>query len=381
MKLLSVITAVCLVPGLLSAAEESSGWITLFDGKSLDGWKINENPESWKLEDGVLTCNGKRSHIFYVGDAAPFRDFELQLMVLTQPNSNSGVYFHTKYQETDWPKAGFECQVNNTYTTDPRKTGSLYAVKDVHEAPAVDNEWWKYTIRVEGNTVTISVNDKVVNTYVEPADAKPGKDFERKLGEGTFALQAHDPGSTVSFKDIRVKKLGSSDKGTAAKKAAGVDVGDAAPSFTLLDEEGKEWNSDEHFKEGKTVVYFYPADFTGGCTKQACSYRDDFGKLKERGVTVVGISGDSPQTHALFKKAHDLNFTLLSDPEGKVAAMFGVPFQLGERSVTVDGQQLVRTATIQRWTFVVEDGKVASKNSKVNAAGDSAAILEQVGQE
>lgn len=363
------------------APAADDGWITLFDGQSLDGWKINENPDTWTLADGVLTCHGERSHIFYVGPAAPFRDFELSLEIMTQPNSNSGVYFHTQYQESGWPKGGFECQVNNTYDKDPRKTGSLYAVKDVTEAPAKDNEWWTYNIRVEGKRVTISVNGQVVNEYTEPEGAQPGKDFSRVFGEGTFALQGHDPKSIVSYRNIRVRKLGSASTVAAAdaeNEKSGVAVGDDAPKFILKDDQGNDWNSAEKFAKGVTVVYFYPADFTGGCTRQACTYRDDFGALKDLGVTVVGVSGDTVENHQAFKKFHNLNFALLADTEGVAAKKFGVPVTLGEKvaKATIDGREVsfIRTATIQRWTFVIKDGKVVAVNDKVNAAGDSAAI-------
>ncbi|MEZ6067945.1 MAG: family 16 glycoside hydrolase [Planctomycetaceae bacterium] len=353
------------------ANDDAGGWTVLFDGTSLDGWKINEHPETWTLADGILTCKGERSHIFYVGDEAPFKDFELELEILTHPNSNSGVYFHTRYQDDGWPKGGFECQVNNTYNSDPRKTGSLYAVKDVLEAPAKDNEWWTYNIRVEGHHVTIRVNGKVVNEYTQSADTQPGKDFERVFSGGTFALQGHDPGSTVSYRSIKVKRLNE-------EETAGVKLGGPAPKFTLIDQDGKEWNAAEHFAKGTTVVYFYPADFTGGCTKQACAYRDDNAKLTGMGIQVVGISGDSPETHTAFAKAHNLNFTLLSDPQGKVATAFGVPATLGEKTASFEGTPFVRTATIQRWTFVVKDGKVIAINDKVNAADDSQQVQEQI---
>jgi peroxiredoxin len=367
---------------LMAAADARAvdDWITLFDGKSLDGWKINENQETWKLADGALTCNGERSHIFYVGPQAPFNEFELELEVMTRDNSNAGVYICTKYQDSGWPKGGFECQVNNTYVKDPRKTGSLYAVKDVAEAPAKDDEWWTYNVRLEGKKITIKVNGKVVNEYTEPEGAKAGNDFDRVITPGTFALQGHDPHSTVSFRNIRVKKLGA--PASAAANQSGVNMGDPAPQFTLKDDHGQDWDSGRHFAKGVTVVYFYPADFTGGCTKQACSYRDDFGKLKDLGVNVVGISGDSVATHQAFKQHHDLNFTLLADPEGIAAAKFGVPVKLGEATAkgVVNGVEtpVVRTATISRWTFVIKDGKVVAVDSKVNAGGDSAHIQEVV---
>ena len=181
--------------------------MTLFDGSSMDGWKINENKDSWRLEDGAIVANGDRSHLFYVGTDKPFKDFEFEAMVMTKPNSNAGIYFHTKWQDKDWPRVGIEAQVNNSYTKDPIKTASLYQIKNVNEAAAKDNEWFKYNIRVEGMHVVVKINDKVIVDYTQPEDKKPGKDFTRVLDKGTFALQAHDPGSTVMFKDIRVRRL------------------------------------------------------------------------------------------------------------------------------------------------------------------------------
>jgi peroxiredoxin Q/BCP len=165
--------------------------------------------------------------------------------------------------------------------------------------------------------------------------------------------------------------------------AVDLKVGDKAPEFTVDDDSGKEWKSGDHIGKKIVVVYFYPADMTGGCTKQACGFRDDLSKLGDEGVEVVGVSGDSAENHQLFKKAHKLNFTLLADTEGKVAEVFGVPVTREEKSVkaTIDGKEetLVRNVTAKRWTFVVGlDGKIASKNTSVVAADDSKAILETV---
>jgi peroxiredoxin Q/BCP len=129
------------------------------------------------------------------------------------------------------------------------------------------------------------------------------------------------------------------------------------------------------------VVYFYPADFTGGCTKQACGFRDDMKQLEGEGIEVVGISGDSPETHKQFKDVYDLNYTLLSDQDGSIAKKFGVPVNTANATVTVkiDGQeqQLTRGSTIKRWTFIIgRDGKIAYKNANVNAAEDSKAVLK-----
>lgn len=193
----------CVLACSALVADDKDGWVTIFGGKSLDGWKINESPESWKLEDGKIVVNGKRSHLFYMGEEKPFVNFEFKAEVMTKENSNSGIFIHTQYQESDWPKLGYECQVNNSYNKDPQKTGGLYNTVKVLEPPAKDNEWFTYHIAVNGKRVVIKINDKTVVDYEEPADVKG----TIKLGSGTFALQAHDPGSTVYYRNIRVKRL------------------------------------------------------------------------------------------------------------------------------------------------------------------------------
>ena len=204
----AALAAACLLTTHGSADDKTAGdWKTIWDGKTLTGWKASEHKDSWKIENGVLTCHGERSHLFYVGDDQPFTDFELECEVMTTPGSNAGIYFHTQYQETGWPKHGHECQVNITHK-DPKKTGGLYGIADVANPPAKDNEWYKNTIRVEGRHITIKVNDTVTTDYTEPEDQKAfSKDFERRLGKGTFALQAHDPESVVHFRNIRVRRL------------------------------------------------------------------------------------------------------------------------------------------------------------------------------
>lgn len=183
------------------------GWVSLFDGESLDGWSASENRDSCRVEDGVIAVGGERSHLFYSGevDDHNFEDFELKLDVMTKPGSNSGVFFHTKYQETDWPAKGHEAQVNNSHS-DWRRTGSIYAVKDVRESPVDDNEWFEYHIIVRGKTVTLKVNGETVNEYTEEEGSPQlAERPERKLSSGTIALQSHDPGSLVYYRNIRIK--------------------------------------------------------------------------------------------------------------------------------------------------------------------------------
>lgn len=205
----SVLTVgLCLLTALSFAAEPGDeGWNSIFDGKSMTGWRASENKDSWKVYDGALVCNGPRSHLFYVGDEKPFVNFEFQCEVLTTPGSNAGIYFHTTYQETGWPRFGYECQVNISHK-DPIKSGSLYGVVPVSKPPAVDNQWYTTYIKVNGRQILVKINDQVVVDYTEPENKQPfSKDFERRLGSGTFAFQAHDPDSRVSFRNVKVKRL------------------------------------------------------------------------------------------------------------------------------------------------------------------------------
>lgn len=196
-----VLLLITLTSFSLQKDARKKGWISLFDGKSLDGWKINENPATFKVEDGAIVVNGNRSHLFYDGSVMnhDFKNFAYKATVMTMPGSNSGMYFHTAYQEVGFPKEGYEIQVNNSHT-DWRRTGSVYAIQDVKEAPAKDNEWFTQEIIVQGKKITVKVNDKIINEYTEPANSD-------KRSSGTFALQGHDPKSKVYYKNIMVKPL------------------------------------------------------------------------------------------------------------------------------------------------------------------------------
>ncbi len=199
--------AACFVVSHAVADDKASEWKNLWDGTTFDGWKASENKDSWKIEDGKLVCFGERSHLFYTGDEKPFKNFEFECEVMTTPGSNAGIYFHSKYQEMGWPKFGMECQVNVSHS-DPKKSGSLYGIVDIADPGLKDNEWYKTSIKVENKHVTIMVNDKTTVDYTEPeSQAAFSEDFERRLGEGTFALQAHDPKSKVYFRNLKVRRL------------------------------------------------------------------------------------------------------------------------------------------------------------------------------
>lgn len=196
-------------------AADADGWISMFDGKDLTGWKSNEEtPGSFVVEDGTLKVANGRAHIFYVGEdgKAKFRNFEFKAKVKTTPGSNSGVYFATEYQDKGWPAKGYEAQVNTSHT-DAKKTGGLYAIRDVLDvAPSRDNEWFDYFIKVDGKHILIQVNGKTTAEWTEPEDWDPAKSLRnmpgRKLGDGgTIALQGHDPKSATYYKDLFIKPL------------------------------------------------------------------------------------------------------------------------------------------------------------------------------
>ncbi len=211
---------------------QNDGFIELFNGKNLDGWTAaKEKPNSFIVEDGLLKCVDGRSHLFYSGSVgdADFKNFELKVKAKTTKGANSGVYFHTKYQESGWPEAGFEAQVNSTHT-DAKKTGSLYGVVNIwapdkdktkshplvrvnqnqevflhqKQAPSKDGKWFDYHIIVKDQTITIKVNGETQVVWNQPEDwDRTG----RRIGSGTIGIQAHDPDSKVHYASIQIKVL------------------------------------------------------------------------------------------------------------------------------------------------------------------------------
>lgn len=192
------------------------GWVELFNGRSLDGWRPSENKDSWKVIDGQLAADGPRSHLFYTGPVkeANFKNFELEAEVMTSPLCNSGVYFHTAFQEKGFPEKGFEVQVNNsalgegTYR-ERKKTSSLYGVRNVYKKFVTDGEWFKIRVAVRGKNVQVHLNDMLVVDFMEPNPPVLAEGVERGryIDHGTFALQCHDPGSKARYRRIRVRPL------------------------------------------------------------------------------------------------------------------------------------------------------------------------------
>jgi len=183
------------------AQEEAKGeWTTMFDGKTLAGWKANEMPEKWTVVDGTIKTAPGRSHLFYI--ERDFTDFEFKAEIKTMPGSNSGVYFHTKWQDDGWPEQGYESQVNQTQG-DPVKSGSLYNVVKIYDTTATDQQWYEHQIVVKGKNIRVHINGKLVVDYTEPA----GVTESRRLSKGTIALQSHDPKSVVYYRNLRIRPL------------------------------------------------------------------------------------------------------------------------------------------------------------------------------
>jgi hypothetical protein len=171
------------------------GWISLFDGLRLTDWEASERPFNWSVEEGCIVGRGSRSHLFYTGQE--FEDFEFRAEVQINHEGNSGMYFRTAFGP-GWPK-GYEAQVNSSHR-DPKRTGSLYNFVDVLETKVPDDTWWTQHIVCQGNHIVIRVNDEVVVDFV---------DENRTYTRGYLALQQHNLGSEVRYRNLMVRPLGS----------------------------------------------------------------------------------------------------------------------------------------------------------------------------
>lgn len=203
--------AILFVAGCGTAQKATdTGWLSLFDGTSLNGWKATEeNPSTFKVDSGMIIVHGPRAHLFYTGGATGgnFKNFELKTRVMTTPGSNSGIFIHTAYQKEGWPAQGYEVQVNNSQS-DWRRTGSLYSVQDVRDVYVKDWEWYTEHIIVKDKHITIKINDRTVVDYNEPDSvAQQIQAGGKRLSSGTIALQGHDPASKVYFKEVLLKPL------------------------------------------------------------------------------------------------------------------------------------------------------------------------------
>ena len=224
-------------PLAAQTASPEDGFVSLFDGKTLNGWKVGDNATLFHVQDGmiVMDCpadNHRPAHLFYDGEVNghTFKNFELRVDVMTYPGANSGIYFHTEFQNDGFPKKGLECQVDNSHV-DWRRTGSLYGLFNLTwgpEAPSTDNKqtvvylanppvrdevWYTQEIICRDGLVTVKLNGQPMFTY-QLSDAGSVHRLSSGatwLPEGTFALQGHPPMpghiSKACFRNIRVKVL------------------------------------------------------------------------------------------------------------------------------------------------------------------------------
>lgn len=190
----SALLSLALVTTAARAADDEEGWIRIFDGQTLEGWKASERPENWTVEDGAIVGRGPRTHLFYM--EREFDDLEFKADVKLNRGGNSGMYFRTAFGP-GWP-SGYEAQVNNS-GLDPKRTGSLYNFVDVRQRLIEDDTWWNQHVICRGNHIIIKVNGMVVVDFVDE------KNTHKK---GYVALQQHDPGSVVHYKNLMVKPLG-----------------------------------------------------------------------------------------------------------------------------------------------------------------------------
>ncbi|MEN6532861.1 MAG: family 16 glycoside hydrolase [Bryobacteraceae bacterium] len=214
-------------------ATGKDGWVDLFDGQSLNGWRPSEKQDSWKVDGGHLTAGTGRSHLFYSGPVqdASFKNFEFEAEVLSQPGCNSGIFFHTLFDEGPSPRQGFEVQIDNKTPwehdyCERKKTGSLYGIRNVYKQLVADDEWFTLYIAVHGKNVQIRVNGVLVVDYTEfnPPALPTGTRRKRYLSRGTFALQCHDDRTKVRFRRIRVRPLSDDEPTPGPASGAADDV-------------------------------------------------------------------------------------------------------------------------------------------------------------
>ena len=258
LSLCFVLTVVYSCPAIASATEGAE-WISLFDGKTLAGWKAGGSSETFSARDGMIVANGPRSHLFYTGpvEGHDFTNFELKMEIKTMPKANSGIYFHTEYQQAGFPAKGYEVQINNTHPgsedyRELRKTGSLYGVRDVFVSCAKDEAWFTVHIIVEGRWIRVSLDGRLLVDYIEPDDpVRAGPSAGKTLSHGTFALQGFGEGSVVAFRNIRVKPLPAGGRSGDSRSAEQIAYEKRISAFHAADLPLVDYHI--HLKEGLTL--------------------------------------------------------------------------------------------------------------------------------
>ncbi|HVO96793.1 MAG TPA: DUF1080 domain-containing protein [Bryobacteraceae bacterium] len=251
---------------LLCARHKPDDWKPMFDGSTLDGWKANEHPESWTVKNGAITGDGPASHLFWMKEKCVNCEFKAEVRI--NHGGNSGMYFRTAFGP-GFPK-GYEAQVDNTHT-DPVRTGSLYNFVKVFEQLIPDDTWWTQRIVVQGNHIQIFVNDKMTVDFT---------DEKNTFTDGYLALQQHNAGSVVEFKNLMMRHLPSPANaldGTWRLSVARSKFASEAPKqeeIRVLDE-----------RDG---IRFQSAVITADGSKQGVNF---FARIQDQAYAVTGANG------------------------------------------------------------------------------------------
>jgi hypothetical protein len=194
-----ILLALWLTAGAVQAEE---GWVSLFDGQTLTGWKANESPETWAVVDGAIVAKGPVSHLYYMG--REFGDFELKAEVRTAKNTNSGIFFRTPWKDSGWLPVGYEAQIQNS-GQNKCYTGGLWIHADRAEpSPVKDGEWFEVHIIAVGDKIVVKINGQTTTEYDAAADPRKGL---KKPARGFIVLQGHGPQHRPEFRNIRIKTL------------------------------------------------------------------------------------------------------------------------------------------------------------------------------
>jgi hypothetical protein len=197
---------VAVLAAVTACRAQESGWVSLFDGKSLSGWTVvplpgNENDTKWEVTDGALCGSGKPSMLY--SPKGEYKNFRFRAEIKINDKGNSGLYFRAAKNPsfTD----GYEAQINATHG-DPIKTGSIYTQVHLFKAAHQPDEWFTQEVEVVDKpfrgkvvtSITVKVNGEILYQF---------QDFDRTFTQGHFAFQQHDPGSKVCIRKIEVMEL------------------------------------------------------------------------------------------------------------------------------------------------------------------------------
>jgi len=192
----------------------AADWVPLFNGQSLEGWRESTPGSAWQVRSGCLTAEGPAGHLYYEGngDKGRFRNFDLLVEARMEPCADSGVFFHTAYEQAGVPSKGYELQINNLVDCEeaprePSQTGSLTGVRNIYGRFVREHEWFRLRLCVVGNRIRIWLNGYPTVDYVQPELVYRAPSWSgRVLSSGAIALQG-PVGGQVSFRRVDIRPL------------------------------------------------------------------------------------------------------------------------------------------------------------------------------